>query len=121
MVLFDELSEVSGLTHFDSTNGAFTSSYYCMSVMLDEALSSKRTEIVGRLKAGGIGTSVYYPRPVPDMTYYKRKYNHPNDRFPVASWISNSSIALPVGPHLDEMHMQTIAAGVKQAIHEVQS
>jgi dTDP-4-amino-4,6-dideoxygalactose transaminase len=42
------------------------------------------------------------------MTYYKDKYGYGPDTFANAAWISNNSITLPVGPHLDQADMNYI-------------
>ncbi|OGW83049.1 MAG: cell wall biogenesis protein [Omnitrophica bacterium RIFCSPLOWO2_01_FULL_45_10] len=103
---------------FKSTHDDFESSYYCFSVLLGRRLERKRFEIAQSLTQAGVGTSVYYPRPVPCMSYYKNKYGYRDDSFPVASWISSSSIALPVGPHLNGQDMEYIAASFKEAIRK---
>lgn len=94
-------------------------SYYCLSVLLKEDLARQRTRIIEFLKQSGIGTSIYYPQPIPRMTYYKEKYGYDEARFPVASQISDRSIALPVGPHLNPDHMKTIVALLKKAMLNV--
>ena len=85
----------------------FVSSHYCMGVLLPASLAPRRPEIMEGLKAIGIGTSIYYPHPVPHMSYYKEK--HRSIECPHAELISNSIIALPVGPHLAEPDMLRIA------------
>lgn len=91
-------------------------SYYCLSAVLDRTTASRRTDIVAGLNAAGIGSSVYYPRPVPLMSYYQDKYGTASDAFPVAAEISEQSIALPVGPHLDADDMHYIVSSMKQVI-----
>lgn len=113
------LLEIEELTLFKSTHDDYQSSYYCLSAMLDDDLAEKRFDIVEYLKAQGIGTSVYYPRPVPHFTYYQEKYGYSQKTFPVAAWISYQSIALPVGPHLTTDDMTYIINAFKQAIVEV--
>ncbi len=114
------LGEVDEVTVLESgSQGVMESAYYCLSAVLDDALAPQRFEVVEGLKARRIGTSVYYPRPVPHMTYYAEKYGHRPDSFPAAARISYQSIALPVGPHLDEADMAAIAEGLKQAIADV--
>lgn len=113
------LSEISEISMFRSTGGDFVSSYYCHSVILNEKLKEKRFEIVAFLKNSGIGTSIYYPRPVPHFTYYKEKYGYSDSSFPNASKISYSSIALPVAPHLNTEDMQYIVKKIKEAVIEV--
>lgn len=114
------LSEIDELTVLASgTDGRFVSSHYCLSVVLREDLRPVRFDIVSSLKEQGIGTSVYYPRPVPHMTFYSEKYGYADDSFPHAAAISYGSIALPVGPHLDTQDMEYIAEAMKQAIQGV--
>lgn len=96
------------------------SSHYCLSLLLNDALAAKRPGIVAAMKARGVGTSVYYPRPVPHMSYYKNKYGHGEGSFPVAARLSGTSIALPVGPHLTVEDMHSIVDTLKESICEVQ-
>lgn len=117
-VLSEGLKTIDEITQFASSHNNYQSSYYCLSFLLKETMSRKRVEIVNLLKQNGIGTSVYYPRPVPHLEYYKNKYGYNSHFFPVASWISNSSIALPVGPHLNMEDMKYIITCVKEAINK---
>ena len=69
----------------------------------------KRNEILLSLTESGIGSSVYYPQPVPRMRYYNEKYNTSRDDYKNAETISDGSVALPVGPHLNTNDMNIIA------------
>ena len=71
--------------------------------------------MIERIRARGVGTSIYYPRPIPLLSWYQDKYGHEKTDFPVASAISESSITLPVGPHLDTDDMLFILETVKVA------
>jgi len=113
------LRDIDEITLLASSNGEYQSGYYCHSVILDENLLAAKNEIVNSLKERGVGTSVYYPKPVPHFTYYKEKYGFSEGAFPIASWISRNSIALPVGPHLDPEDMKYIVKTIKQSISEV--
>ncbi len=113
------LKEIDELSIFQSTHNEFESSYYCFSAILNDNISDKRFEIVNYLKENGVGTSVYYPRPVPHFTYYKEKYNYSENSFPNASKISYQSIALPVGPHLNKDDMEYICEKIKESIIKV--
>jgi perosamine synthetase len=53
--------------------------------------------------------------------YYKDKYRAQAGDFPNALRISNHSIALPVGPHLEPDDMRIIASELKSAIQKTQS
>jgi len=95
------------------------SSHYCHVAILRKHMASHRVEIIERLKQLGVETSVYYPRPVPNMTYYTRKYGHGEADFPIAMRLSNHGIALPVGPHLTPDDMAFMVSMLKQVIREV--
>ena len=91
------------------------SSNYCLSLILLNKLRFRRNEIINKLKKQGIGTSVYYPKAIPEMKYYKKKkYNVKNKNFKNASIISNHSISFPVGPHIKENEIRYIAKNLKR-------
>ena len=48
-------------------------SYYCFSILVSKNLAKKRFKIINLLKIRGIGSSIYYPHPVPRLKYYKKK------------------------------------------------
>jgi perosamine synthetase len=97
----------------------FQHAYYCLVAILKDELAMKRPEIINRLRDHGIGTSVYYPGPVPQLRYYREKYGFDPLLFPNASRISHQSIAFPVGPHLGEEDMKYIAQAVKKVLLDV--
>jgi len=113
------LGDIGEVMLLQSTYGRFQSSYYCLSAILDAGIAHLRADIMDVMNAEGVGTSVYYPQPVPRMTYYREKYGYDAKSYPNAERISDQSIALPVGPHLNENDMETVAAALKNAIHEV--
>ena len=113
------LTGLRGVNLLQSTGGRFQSSYYCLSIVLDDKLADKRLQLVKRLNAEGVGTSVYYPQPVPRMTYYREKYGWANGSFPGAARIADCSIALPVGPHLNGEDIAYIADIVKRCVAEI--
>lgn len=113
------LQLVDGIDLLDEPPPESVSSRYCLSVLLKEPLASRRYDIVTELNRRGVGTSVYYPKPVPKMTYYAEKYGVSADAFPCATRISESSIALPVGPHLDGEDMNYIGQTFEQVVGEL--
>ena len=56
----------------NSSNKKLINSNYCMTLILNKKISNKRTKIIKYLNSKGIGTSIYYPQPVPRMTYIKK-------------------------------------------------
>ncbi|MCH8824431.1 MAG: DegT/DnrJ/EryC1/StrS family aminotransferase [Planctomycetes bacterium] len=113
------LSDIQGIKLLNSTTGPLQSAYYCFTILLGEGLEPKRRAMMDLLKQRGVGCSVYYPRPVPNMSYYRQRYGSADKCFPVASRFSATSIALPVGPHVGKKDVQYIVASVKTAIATV--
>ncbi len=120
--LKSRIQDLPGVTVLDAEEIHGTNSHYCLSAVLEGPLKNKRDTMARKLKEAGIGTSVYYPQPVPRMTYYKNKYACPDRTYLNATVISDHSIALPVGPHLSEEDLDLIAATfcrlVKESAHD---
>jgi perosamine synthetase len=116
-----EIEEVAVLPGLKDEPPSLANSFYCLSAVLKPKFLNRRFKIVDALKSAGIGTSVYYPRPVPFMSYYREKYGPRDDAFPVANWISEGSISLPVGPHLTPEDMLYIGDAFKAAVGRVLS
>lgn len=112
------LAEIAEVELLSAGGGDYEHSNYCVAAILNDKTAPRRYEIIARLKALGVGTSVYYPAAVPHMKYYKDKYSAPAGSFPHASRISNQSIALSVGPHLDADDMDYTVKSLKTAIEE---
>ena len=119
IALKNGLSKLPNVSILDSCNPDAQTSYYCLSAVLEKPFAEKRIEIVKKLNAAGIGTSVYYPQPVPRMTYYKNKYGYHAADFAQAERISDQSIALPVGPHLTTEDTTYIAEIFSNVIREI--
>lgn len=118
-VLADHLRGIDEVDVLASASeGPFQSSYYCLSAVLDDRTAQRRFDIINVMKSRSVGTSIYYPMPVPHLAYYREKYGYSTETYPVAARISNQSIALPVGPHLDGDDMEQIARTLKAAIKE---
>jgi dTDP-4-amino-4,6-dideoxygalactose transaminase len=119
-ILKSELDEIDEITVFSPAVGKSRSSHYCLNAVLPRNGSIDRDEVVGHLTANGIGTSVHYPQAVPLMTYYAKKYGYRTGQYPMAEWLANQTISLPVGPHLAEGDAARIGAEFKRAIVSVQ-
>jgi perosamine synthetase len=114
------LGEIEGLTVLETGHdGARRSSHYCLTAVLDEPLAARREEIIAGLKDRGVGTSVYYPKSLPDTRYYRATYGYPERSCPVATQISTCSIALPVGPHVEEGDVETMVDAVRNVVEEM--
>jgi perosamine synthetase len=119
-VLTENLEGVAGLTVLPAPmTNRLTSCHYCLSVILEDNFAKRRPEIMEALTSRGIGSSVYYPQPVPRMKYYQDKYGYNQDFFKNAAKLSDNSIALPVGPHLSEDDMKTIAEALIEILKSI--
>ncbi len=114
--LTNSLRELEEISHLEVYDGSSQSSYYSKTILLSEKIAGKRPEIIAYLNEHGVGTSIYYPHPVPSMTYYREKYGYKDGDFPVAQRLSDHSIALSVGPHLVPDDMLYVADQVKNAL-----
>lgn len=101
-------------------NESIQSCYYCMAVILPAELQTRRGELITRMQQREVGCSVYYPHPVPRISYYREKYGYDESLFPNAALISDRMLALPVGPHLTVNDMETIAMTLKSVLEEMQ-
>lgn len=110
------LSEMSEIEVLGVSGFRGESSCYALGAILKEPIHERRFEIVEYLKTRGIGTSTYYPSPVPLMPYYRNRYHAEEGDYPIACRISYQSITLPVGPHLREGDIEYIVASLKDAI-----
>lgn len=117
--LKERLAGMEDLAILDVVSRKQTNSHYCLTVVLEGPLADQRTEIINRMKARGVGTSVYYPHPIPRLAYYREKYGEDLSRFPNATRISDQSIALPVGPHLQVEDMDYIAQSLGEIVKEL--
>lgn len=103
----------------DTASSEIANSHYCLSLVLAPELRQHRLDLVERLNAEGVGTSLYYPQPVPRMRYYQEKYGYDRGRYPEAEAISDGSIALPVGPHLEVADVVYVTGRVRAAVEAV--
>ena len=120
IALENHLKDIDGLHVLPQpSDGHLESSYYCLGALLDKKFISKRAEIITTLSESGVGSSVYYPQPVPRMKYYQDKYGYDQINYPNATWISDGMIALPVGPHLTVQDMEIIATELKKCMEKI--
>jgi perosamine synthetase len=118
-ILAELLQSVRRLHVLPQPSGRLASCHYCLAVVLDDDLAQQRPLIMSELTQRGVGSSVYYPQPVPRMTYYREKYGYDAAAYSNAARLSDQSIALPVGPHLAEPEMKHIAAALREVMEKL--
>ena len=114
------LGGIERLEFLDPVAGDYQQSCYCLVVLLRDSICERRPEIIQQLRERGVGSSIYYPKPVPHMSYYRTKYGFAETGFPVASGISSRCVALPVGPHLDVDDMDYIVNNVAEVLRRLE-
>jgi len=73
-----------------------------------QIFTKNRDAILKELKNKGIGVSVHYLNPLPNMTYYKKKYNLKSKNYKNANLYGNTNISLPVYPKLTYFEVDSI-------------
>lgn len=104
------LSSLPGLKFVNSRFGAF----YGLSVFMPSGVDQKWA--LQEFQRRGCEFSIYYPRPVPLLTYYREKYGYKAGQFPISEEISSRTICLPVGPHLNRHHIAYMSAIIKEVL-----
>ncbi len=118
--LCDKLKRISYIQVLENIQKNSKSSNYCLVVLLKKKkLYENREKIIKYLNKKGIGTSIYYPHPVPHMSFYKKKYNYSLNLFPKSKEISDNSISFPVGSHLNKKKINYIFLNLKKIMSKL--
>jgi len=120
-ILKQALGRLEDVRVIDASDQRVQNSYYCLSAVLRGRLRDQRDELVSRLRQAGVGTSVYYPQPVPRMPYYRDKYGYQAQACPNAEEISDRSVALPVGPHMSRQDAEYVAHKFSETLKELRA
>jgi len=75
--------------------------WHLFPVVLNKNANISRNELIEKLAAEGIGTSVHY-KPLHRLTYYREKYNLCESDFPNAERIWQGNLTLPLFPDISE-------------------
>lgn len=69
--------------------------------------SSRRDELMSRLKELHIGCAIHYPTPLPHLKSYSYK-NHETGDFPVAEKLCSEILSLPIFPEMSEKQVDRV-------------
>lgn len=92
---------------------------YCFPMIFKNIDIKKRQKILILLKKYNIGSSVYYPHPVPRLDFYKKKYGYNKKKFINAEIFSDKMIVFPVAPHINLKNIDYIFASLKKIFNKV--
>ena len=114
-----KIKNINNVRLIDNDLNEVVNSYYCAVIMLENSLKKKRNQILKILVNKGIGCSIYYPGPIPNYKFYKKKYKTKVSEFKNASLFSNSSISLPLGPHVKKSEIYFICQQLQNIVEEL--
>lgn len=104
------LADVPGLT-LPKTPAGYDHVYNQYTILCDNKTIMRDTLAAG-LKEQGIGTSIYYPKPL-HMHRHFSKLGYKAGDFPVSEEFATRVLSLPVGPHVSESDVRTIFSTIK--------
>lgn len=77
--------------------------------------AAQRTAFMDGLKARGVPTAIYYPKPLHQQTAYKR-FPVAGNGLPVSERVSQEVVALPMHPYLDEATQNYIIEAARDVL-----
>lgn len=77
--------------------------------------AGRRDAFQAALKARGVPTTVYYPKPLHQQTAYKH-FPVAGNGLPISERVAQEVVALPMHPYLDEATQDYIIAAVREAL-----
>lgn len=75
-----------------------------------------RERVVSGLKAKGIGTGIHYSPIIPAHPFYQKLTNYNVGDFPVAEYISDHCISLPLYPSMTDQQIEKVIKSVKELV-----
>lgn len=116
---YDEaFSELGGIVQTvpRPRDGASRHALHLYVILLDlERLRISRNEFISALLAENIGASMHF-WPLHMHPFYREKYGHTAEDFPVARRVGESEISLPVQPQITEGDAADVVAAVKKVV-----
>lgn len=93
-----------------------TSSFHQFTIRITPEFIFSREEFMERLKENGIGSGIYYPKP---LHYYEhiQKFGFSRGDFPVAEAMATQVLSLPVHPGVTQENIDYIISTVKRLSH----
>ena len=114
--LTEQLADVPGIEVPDVPTGR-THVWHQYTIRITPEARRRRDDVRQELAARGVGTGVYYPRPVFDYDCYR---THPQVRragsFPTAERMSREVLSLPVHPRLSDSDVSRVADTVRELL-----
>jgi dTDP-4-amino-4,6-dideoxygalactose transaminase len=97
--------ELKGVVGYPATVGV--SGRHLFTIWHDE-----RDEMIGKLQDAGIGITVNY-RAIHLLTYFRNRFGFKAGAFPIAEWIGDRTLSLPLYPKLTDEEVEYVVKTVK--------
>lgn len=109
------IKNLSGIPGFSIPflNYPRNSSYHIFPVLLDEKVN--RENVIKKLKAKKIQTSIHYP-PIHKFSYYQKRFGFKSGFLPIAEHIGKHELTLPLHPLLKKKDVEYVCKELKKAI-----
>lgn len=91
--------------------------YHQYTIILEDAYSVTREDFIKQLRDKGVGTGVYYPKPLHSYPHIATLGYNVGD-FPVAERIAACVVSLPVHPRVSADDVATVASVVKMVFSD---
>ncbi len=109
------LKEVPGIIT-PQEKGYTHHSYHLYPVLIEpEVLGLNRDYLIDKLKEWNIGTSVHFI-PLHFHPYYKKKYQYCRGDFPVAEWLFEREVSLPLFPEMSLEDAEYVVRCIREII-----
>ena len=87
--------------------------FHQYTIIVKDDFKMKREELMEYLKQKGVGSGVYYPKPL-HLFRHISKFGYKQGDFPVAEKLSQQVLSLPVHPNLSNEELETIAKAFEE-------
>lgn len=110
--LSENLGKIRGIKVLDIKKDR-SHAFHQYTIRVLEGFKLSRDELNDYLNKKGIGTGIYYPKPLHLLPHFK-KFGYKEGDFPIAEKLSNQVISLPVHPHLAKEQLDYIINAFKE-------
>ena len=99
-------------------NGNFRHAWHLyVAIFKTENLKVSREEIIAQLQKRNIGSGIHFVA-IHLHPYYKKKYGYKRGDLPVAEYVSDRIISLPLFPRMKAEELERVVRGVKEILKE---
>jgi dTDP-4-amino-4,6-dideoxygalactose transaminase len=110
---FDSSAHITPPAGFDDANRHALHMY---NILLDvDGLSVTRDQFLEALSAENIGCGVHYTS-LHRMTYYRERFDWPDERFPESSFVSDRILTLPLHAGMDDEDARDVTRAIRKLV-----